>query len=88
MFVLLFAYPVRVALDVVERAAELVRAALGHGVDLQAARPAVLRLVAERVDLDFGDRLDADARGRPVDARIHRRGAVEHEVAVAAAADP
>ncbi len=38
--------PVRVPFDVVERAAELIRAALRHRGDLQAARAPVLRLVA------------------------------------------
>ena len=86
MFVLLFAFQCDVALDVVERSLEAVRAAAGHGVHLQAARAAVLGLIRRRRDADFLNRFDADARGRTIDAGIHRRRAVDHEVAVTAAA--
>src|SRR5690606_27063624 len=45
--------PVRVVLDVVERAVELVRAALGHGRDLQTRRPAELSLITRGQHLNL-----------------------------------
>ena len=54
--------PVRVPLDVVQRAAVLVGAALGHRRDLQAAGPPELGLVALREHLHFGDRVDVHRR--------------------------
>src|SRR5207247_1768258 len=61
--------------------------ALGDGVDLVAAGPAVFRPVAERRYLDFRNRFAADASSRTVDSRTHRCHAVNHVVVEAAAAD-
>ncbi len=77
--------PVRVAFDVVERAAILIGAALGDRGHLQAARPPVLGLITRREYLDLGDRLDVDGDHQTVAARLHRRHAVHHEVVGAAA---
>ena len=79
--------PVRVPEHAVDRAAEPVGAALGHGRDLQAARAAVFRLVARGEDLHFRDRLDVHLQQDPVVAGIHRRDAVHHDVVLAASAD-
>ena len=72
--------PPRVALDVVHRSAELVRSALGHGGDLQPARPAVLRLIAGGEHLDLGDCVHVGLQHLAVVARVHDRHAVHHEV--------
>src|SRR5690606_3657676 len=81
------AVPVRVVLDVVDRPVEAVGAALGHGRDLQARRPAVLGLVALRQHLDLGNRLDVHLQHLAVVARVHGRDAVHHDVVLARAAD-
>ena len=80
--------PVGVAEDAVDRPAEPVRAALGHGGDLQSAGSPVFGLVARREDFDLRDRLHVHLEQDPVVARVHRRDAVHHDVVGAAAAEP
>src|SRR6185436_7601960 len=80
--------PLRAALDVVDRAEEPVRAAARDGVDLQTTGASVFRLVRGGRNADFLNGFDADTRRRAVDTGIHRGRAVEHEVAVTAAAEP
>ena len=80
--------PVRVPLDVVERAAELIGAALGHGRNLQAARAPELGLIALCQDLHFGDRVDVHGNQLAVVPGVHRRHAVHHDVVLATAAEP
>ena len=80
--------PVRVGLDVVDRSAEPVGAALGDGRDLQSARPAEFRLIALREDLDLADRLDVHVEHLAVVAGVHGRDAVHHDVVLAGAAEP
>ena len=77
--------PLRAAKDVVRRSPEAVRAALGDGADLDAARAAVLRLVVRDEHLDFRDRLDVHLEEDTVVAGVHRGHSVHHDVVVAAA---
>src|SRR6185436_18833484 len=79
--------PIRVGLDVVAGASEPVRSALGHGGDLQAARAAVLGLVALRQNLDLADRVDVHVQHLAVVAGVHRRDAVHHDVVLPEAAE-
>jgi hypothetical protein len=78
--------PAAVALDVVERSAEAVGAALGDRSDLQTGRPAVLGLVALGEDLHFADGLDVHRQHGAVVAGIHGRDAVHHQVVLRLAA--
>ena len=79
--------PVGIPLDVVDRSAKPVAAALGDGRDLQAARPSVLGLIVRDQHFHFGDRLDVELHQQPVAAVIHRRHPVHHEVRSAASSD-
>jgi hypothetical protein len=72
--------PFGVALQVVDRAAELVGAALGHPGNLQAARTAIFGLVGRREHLDLGDGVHVELNALPVAARVDVGDAVEQEV--------
>ena len=77
--------PLVVAIDVVDAATKLVRAALADGRNLNTGRTAVFRLVVRREDLHFGDRLRVHLEQLPVAAGVHRQHAV-HRVCVLAVA--
>ena len=67
---------------------EAVRAALGHGGDLQTARAPIFGLVALGENLHLADGLDVHGEHLPVAARVHRRDAVHHDVVLTRAAEP
>src|SRR5262249_7833806 len=77
----------RMALEVVEGAMKLVRAAFRDGVDLVTGGPAVFGSITEGDDLNSRDSFGANCRGRTVYARPHRHRAVNHIVFPAAAPD-
>ena len=72
--------PFRVAFEVEERTAELVRAALGHARNLQPARTAVFGLVGRREHSHLGNRVHVELNALAVAARINVGHAVEQEV--------
>src|SRR5690349_6254600 len=82
--------PFRVSFDVVYRAVELVRAALGNGGDLHTAGAAIFGLIALGQDLDLGDRVHVRLQHLAVVAGVHDGHAVHHHVVVvrARAAQP
>ena len=80
--------PVRIREGRVGRAPELVRAALGHRRDLQAARPAEFGLIALRQDLHLANRLDVQVQHLAVVAGVHGRDPVHHDVVLTGAAEP
>ena len=80
------AVPARIALDIIQRPVETVRAALGDRCDLHAGGPAELRLVTSREHPHLRERLRVQAEHDRVVPRAARRDAVHDDVAVATAA--